>query len=194
MARRQAESGDAAPSWMIFDHRYRHSYPMGPLYPLMPDWLHNGAVRDMVKKAGSIAELAEKIGVDASSLSETVNQFNRHAAEGEDPLFHRGEAAYDKMYGDPRQTPNPCLRPVDQGPFYAIPIYAGDIGTNGGLLTDAKARVIGEDGAPIGGLYAVGNNSASMMGESYPGAGSTLGPAMTFGYIAARDALGVNEG
>lgn len=194
MARRQAESGDAAPSWMIFDYRYRHDYPMGPLYPLIPDWLHKGAVRNMVKKAGSIAELATKIGVDAKSLSETVAQFNKHAAQGEDPLFQRGEAAYDKMYGDPRQTPNPCLRPIDQGPFYAVPIYAGDIGTNGGLLTDEKARVIGADGAAIQGLYAVGNNAASMMGESYPGAGATLGPALTFGYIAARDVLGVNEG
>jgi len=113
--------------------------------------------------------------------------------KGEDPDFQRGEAAYDKMYGDPSVTPNPCLKPLEKGPFYAMPIYPGDIGTNGGLKTDDHARVLGLDGKPIGGLYAVGNNAASAMGESYPGAGVTIGPALTFGYLASRDALGVND-
>ncbi|MDB5421998.1 MAG: 3-oxosteroid 1-dehydrogenase [Brevundimonas sp.] len=186
MARRQAERGDASPSWFVFDHRYRHSYPVGPLYPLKPDWMHNGAIRSILKKGRTIAELAKAMGVDAKALEETVSRFNHNAAQGEDPDFHRGEPAYDKMYGDPRVTPNPCLRPLDQGPFYAMPIYPGDIGTNGGLLTDPNARVLGNDNQPIAGLYAVGNNAASAMGESYPGAGVTLGPALTFGYLAAR--------
>ena len=113
--------------------------------------------------------------------------------KGEDPDFQRGEATYDQMYGDARVTPNPCLSPLDKGPYYAMPIYPGDIGTNGGLKTDAKARVVDGKGKPISGLYAVGNNAASAMGESYPGAGVTIGPALTFGYIAARDAMGVND-
>ncbi|HZV09635.1 MAG TPA: FAD-binding protein, partial [Novosphingobium sp.] len=138
----------------------------------------------------SIGELGARIGVDPVRLAATVARFNRFAANGEDPDFHRGEAAYDRMYGDPRHGPNPCLRPIEQGPFYAMPIYPGDIGTNGGLLTDAEAQVIGADGAPVAGLFAIGNSAASAMGESYPGAGVTIGPAMTFGYIAARRMMG----
>lgn len=193
MAQRQLEHGDASPSWMVFDYRYRHQFPMGPLYPLIPDWAQNGAVKQILKKARTIEELATQMGVDPAALSRTLAEFNQHAAKGEDPVFHRGQAAYDKMYGDPRNTPNPCLRPLTEAPFYAMPIYPGDIGTNGGLVTNAKAQVIDDAGQPIRGLYAVGNNAASSMGESYPGAGVTIGPAMTFGYIAARDMTGGNE-
>lgn len=192
MARRQAECGDADPSWMIFDRTYRHKYPMGPLYPLLPTFLHNRGVRGILKQGGTIEELAGKIGIDPAALSATVARFNTHAAKGEDPEFHRGEAAYDKMYGDPRHGPNSCLRPLDKGPFYAMPIYPGDIGTNGGLLTDVNGQVVDAAGVPVAGLYAVGNNAASAMGESYPGAGVTLGPAMTFGYVAARHMTGAN--
>jgi len=192
MARRQRDHGDASPCWMIFDHKYRHQFPMGPLYPLIPDWMHRGEVQSILKKAKSIEALAGEIGVDPAGLSATVSRFNQFAAKGEDPDYHRGEAAYDKMYGDPRHAPNPCLRPIDQGPFYAMPIYPGDIGTNGGLRTNARAQVVDDAGQPIPGLYAVGNNAASAMGESYPGAGVTIGPAMTFGYIAARDMTGAN--
>ncbi|TCJ37007.1 FAD-dependent oxidoreductase [Parafrankia sp. BMG5.11] len=192
MARRQRDEGDASPSWMVFDHRYRHLYPMGPLLPLVPDWLQSGAVKSILKKGATIEELADDMGVDKAALAGTVARFNEHAARGEDPEYHRGEAAYDKMYGDPRNVPNPCLRPLTEAPFYAMPIYPGDIGTNGGLLTDERARVIGTNGKPIRGLYAAGNNAASSMGESYPGAGVTLGPALTFGYIAARDLTGAN--
>jgi 3-oxosteroid 1-dehydrogenase len=193
MARRQAEHGDAAPSWMIFDYRYRHLFPMGPLLPLVPDWAQAGAVKSVMRKSATIEGLAAEIGVDPATLADTVARFNEGAARGEDPEFHRGEPAYDKMYGDPRNQPNPCLRPLTEAPFYAMPIYPGDIGTNGGLLTDAKARVLGEGGQPIAGLYAIGNTAASAMGESYPGAGVTIGPAMTFGYVAARDLTGAND-
>lgn len=193
MAKRQAEHGDASPSWMVFDGTYRKKFPMGPVYPGWPDWLLSGAVKTILKKGRTIEELAREMGVSPVNLSATVARFNQGAAKGEDPDFHRGEAAYDKMYGDPAQSPNPCLRPLDQGPFYALPIYPGDIGTNGGLLTNAKAQVVGKDGKPIPGLYAVGNNAASAMGESYPGAGVTIGPAMTFGYIAARELTGAND-
>ncbi|GAA0385644.1 3-oxosteroid 1-dehydrogenase [Brevundimonas terrae] len=193
MARRQAQTGDASPTWFVFDHRYRHSYPVGPLYPIQPDWLHGKGVRSILKKGRTVAELAKAMGVDPSALEETIQSFNTHAANGSDPVFHRGEAAYDKMYGDPRVQPNPCLRPLDQGPFYAMPIYPGDIGTNGGLLTNDKAQVLDTQGQPISGLYAIGNNAASAMGESYPGAGVTLGPALTFGYLAARHITGAND-
>ncbi|WP_420383494.1 FAD-binding protein [Novosphingobium sp.] len=192
MARREAEFGDASPCWMVFDHRYRHSFPMGPLLPLVPDWLQAAGVRKTLKKGRTIAELAGVIGVDPAALAATIARFNQGAAVGEDPEFHRGEAAYDRMYGDYRHQPNPCLRPLTEAPFYAMPIYPGDIGTNGGLTTNARAQVINEAGEPIAGLYAVGNNAASSMGESYPGAGVTIGPAMTFGYIAARDMTGAN--
>ena len=192
MARREREHGDASPSWMVFDHKFRHKYPMGPLLPLVPDWLQSRSVRKIMKKGATVEDLARNMGVDADRLSATIARFNSHTEQGEDPDFNRGQATYDKMYGDPANTPNPCLRPLSEGPFYAMPIYPGDIGTNGGLVTDDKARVMGEDDTPIPGLYAVGNNAASSMGESYPGAGVTLGPAMTFGYIAARDLMGSN--
>lgn len=192
MARRQREHGDASPSWFVFDHTYRHNYPVGPVYPLVPDWLQNGMVKTILKKGRTIAELAEAMGVDPARLEATIARYNEHAAKGEDPDFHRGEAAYDKMYGDPRVAPNPCLRPLSKGPFYAMPMYPGDIGTNGGLRTDPRARVLDGKGQPIPGLYAIGNSAASAMGESYPGAGVTIGPALTFGYIAANDLTGSN--
>lgn len=194
MAKRELEHGDASPSYMIFDKKFRHLYSMGALYPLIPDWAHKKAIRDTVNKANTIEDLAKKIGIDPSKLSATVTRFNEHAAKGEDPDFQRGEAAYDKMYGDPRHDgPNPCLRPIEQGPYYAVPIYPGDIGMNGGLLTNEKAQVVDEAGSPIGGLYAVGNNAASSMGESYPGAGVTLMPAMTFEHIAANHTTRPNQ-
>jgi 3-oxosteroid 1-dehydrogenase len=193
MARREKEHGDASPTWFVFDHTYRHLYPAGPVYPLMPDWMHRGEVRAMLKSGRTIEELAGEINVDPARLAATVERFNAYAAKGEDPDFHRGDAAYDKMYGDPRVTPNPCLRPLSKGPFYALPMYPGDIGTNGGLLTNDKAQVIGKGGKPVPGLYAIGNNAASAMGESYPGAGVTIGPAMTFGFVAAKHITGAND-
>lgn len=193
MARRHAEQGDASPSWMIFDYRYRHQFPMGPLMPLIPDWAQNGMVKSIMKKAATIEGLAKEIGADPATLAATVARFNEFAAKGEDPDFHRGEAAYDKMYGDYRHGPNPCLRSLTEAPFYAMPIYPGDIGTNGGLTTNAKAQVTDAKGKVIPGLYAIGNTAASAMGESYPGAGVTIGPALTFGYVAARDLTGAND-
>ena len=143
MARRQAEHGDADPTWFVFDADFRRKYPAGPLLPVIPDWLQEGAVQSIIKKAKSITQLAEQIGVDPEKLEATVSRFNTYAAKGEDPDFNRGEPAYDKMYGDPSVTPNPCLAPIDKGPFYAMPMYPGDIGTNGGLKTNAKAQVVG---------------------------------------------------
>ncbi len=193
MARRHKEHGDGSPSWMIFDHKYRHTFPMGPLYPIVPDWMHKKGIRTILNKANTIEALAEKIGIDPSTLACTLARFNENAEKGMDQDFNRGEAAYDRMYGDPRNQPNTNLRPLSKAPYYAMPIYPGDIGTNGGLLTNEKAQVIKKNGKPIEGLYAIGNNAASSMGESYPGAGVTIGPALTFGYIAARHMSGSND-
>ncbi len=116
---------------------------------------------------------------------------NQFAAAGEDKDFGKGGNSFDRYYGDVNVKPNPCLGPIVKPPFYAMRIDAGDIGTKGGLLTDEFARVLREDGQPLPGLYAIGNTSAAVMGPSYPGAGSTLGPAMTFGYVAAHHLAGV---
>jgi 3-oxosteroid 1-dehydrogenase len=192
VGQQMARAEGANPSWFVFDATYRHNYPVGPLMPIMRDWMQRGAVKQILKRGGTITALAADMGVDPAALTATVARYNAFAARGEDPDFHRGEATYDKMYGDPRVGPNPCLAPIAKAPFYAMPIYPGDIGTNGGLLTNDKAQVIDTAGQAIPGLYAIGNNAASAMGESYPGAGVTIGPALTFGYIAAREMTGMN--
>ncbi|MFM0227808.1 FAD-dependent oxidoreductase [Paraburkholderia dipogonis] len=188
MYRDHAQTGASVPAWMVFDARFRHQYPCGPIMPgaMMPDSRIPAPFRPLLYKAESLDALAAQIGVDAQGLRDTVAKMNRYAASGVDEEFGKGGNAFDIYYGDPNVKPNPCLAPLETGPFYAVRIDAGDIGTKGGLLTDASARVLREDGSPIAGLYAIGNTSASMMGASYPGAGSTLGPAMTFGYIAAN--------
>lgn len=116
----------------------------------------------------------------------TVQQYNSDAEKGDDPEFKKGRSLFDRYYGDSTSKTNPCNAPLEKGPFYAIKMNAGDIGTKGELLTDVNARVFLTQGRSIAGLYATGNNSASPMVQTYPGAGSTLGPAMTFGYLAAN--------
>jgi 3-oxosteroid 1-dehydrogenase len=177
------------PSWLITDQRYRNSYVFAGLPPRRPlprRWYAAGAVY----RAPTIAGLAEQVGVDADALTKTVVRFNEFAGVGRDEDFGRGDSAYDRYYGDPRCRPNPNLAPLAQAPFYAVKIVPGDLGTKGGLCTDERARVLREDGRPIPGLYAAGNTSAAVMGHSYAGAGATIGPAMTFGYIAALDLAG----
>ncbi|HNN86346.1 MAG TPA: FAD-binding protein, partial [Pseudomonadales bacterium] len=139
-------------------------------------------------KGSTLPELARAIGVDSQRLQETVLRFNRFAQTGIDEDFLRGGNASDRYYSDPACTPNPTLGALETAPFYAVSVIAGDIGTKGGLLTDADARVLREDGSVIEGLFACGNCSAAVMGRSYAGAGSTLGPAMVFGFIAAETA------
>jgi 3-oxosteroid 1-dehydrogenase len=173
------------PAWLIFDQRYRDRYVFAgrpPGKPLPRRWYAAGAV----VRADDLTGLAREIRVDAAGLVKTVTRFNEFAAAGRDEEFGRGESAYDRYYGDPRVRPNPNLAPLARPPFYAVKIVPGDLGTKGGLRTDSRARVLRDDGTPIAGLYAAGNASASVMGHSYAGAGATIGPAMTFGYIAAR--------
>lgn len=174
------------PAWLIVDQHYRNRYlfkDVVPTFPLPNDWYSSGAVR----RSATLTSLATAIGVPATTLTETVNRFNKLALSGTDTDFARGDSAYDRYYTDPSVLPNSCLAPLWLPPFYAFKIVPGDLGTKGGMRTDARARVLRVDGSVIPGLYAAGNASAAVMGRSYAGAGSTIGPAMTFGYIAAND-------
>lgn len=176
---------DHIPSWLVFDQRYRNRYTfagLGPRQPFPGRWRKVGAVHT----ANDLDELAGKIGVPAGQLTATVERFNGFARTGTDEDFHRGESAYDHYYGDPR-LPNPGLAALEKPPFHAVRIVPGDLGTKGGLRTDERARVLDEHDRPIPGLHAAGNVTATVMGRSYAGAGATIGPAMTFGYLAAQE-------
>ncbi|MEN5034822.1 FAD-binding protein [Pseudomonas sp. TWI929] len=181
--------GRSVPAWVIFDAHFRFNYAMGPLMPaqVMPDSrLRKEWHETLYWKADTLEALAGKIGIDAQGLASTVGKVNDYAHSGIDQDFGRGGNVFDRYYGDCNIKPNPCLAALRKGPYYAMRLDAGDIGTKGGLLTNAQAQVVREDGSPIAGLYAIGNCSASVMGTSYPGAGGTLGPAMTFAYVAAN--------
>jgi hypothetical protein len=172
------------PVFMVVDHQgWTHNIIAGhlPGLPMSKEWLSSGLVR----RADTIAELAGLIGVPADALTETAERYNQFARNARDDDYHRGESAYDRYYGNP-DYPNPNLGEVKEPPFYALRIVPGDLGTKGGLLTDENARVLREDGSPIPGLYATGNASAAVMGRDYAGPGATIGPAMTFGWVAAH--------
>lgn len=176
-------------SWLICDHRFQRHYGLGfskpaPL-PVGP-YLASG----YLKRGRTIAELAAACGIDPAGLSATVAAYNRDAREGRDPTFARGETPYNRMGGDAAMRPNPSVAPIEQGPFYAVRIVPGSLGTFAGLKTDARARVLDATGSPIPGLFAVGADMASIMGGTYPAGGINLGPAMTFGYLVGRDAAG----
>lgn len=184
------KTGANMPCWLIFDAKFRNKFSAGGLMPSVhtPDWRVPGDWWDhYVFRADTIAALAAKINVPAGPLTETVRRMNDYARTGVDPEFGRGGNVYDQFFGDPGCTPNPNLGPIDKPPFYAVPINNGDLGTKGGLRCDAQARVLDGEGSAIPGLYAAGNCSASPFGDCYPGAGGTIGPAMTFGFVAAND-------
>ena len=178
-----------APAWQIFDARFRRNFMVGPLMTaaMKPDWQIPKKWFDtgFVAKANTIRELASIMGIDPDGLEETVGRMNDFARTGVDKDFHRGESAYDRYYADPAIKPNPCLAPIDEAPFYAMRIEAGDFGTLGGLDTDTKGRVKCEAGGVFEGLFAVGNSSAAILPTS-PGPGATLGPAMTMAYQSAK--------
>ena len=191
MYKDQKKTGDSIPGWMIFDGRYRKNYIAGPVGPgkAMPDkTLPRKLRKQFLVKASTLGELAEKLEMEPATLQTTVERFNGMAKAGKDEDYGRGESASDRYYGDPRVQPNPCMAPLTEAPFYAIPLFPGDLGTKGGLVIDTDARVLDEAGAPIPGLYAAGNSSASIMGRTYPGAGGTIGPALCFGFLAAEAA------
>jgi len=192
--RRHTAEDPQAPSWMIFDARSRRMYFNGPLWPVRyrPDkrlprsYFSSG----FLTRADSIRELARQAGIDADGLAKTVSAMNDYARTGKDLEHGRGDAEYDRYYADPRIKPNPCLAPIVEPPFYAMRIDPGDFGTHGGLVTNTDAQVLRNDGAPIPGLYAIGNCAAAIL-PTYPGPGSTLGPAMTFAWQAAKHFAGV---
>ncbi|MGA7052898.1 MAG: FAD-binding protein [Mycobacterium sp.] len=185
------------PCWLITDHRSFNRYVVGghlpiPKIPFAPvptgrkvpaAWLESG----VVKAAMDWDEMATKIGVPTAHLRGTARRFNELAHRGHDDDFNRGDSVYDNYYGDPT-LPNPNLYPLGNPPYYAFRIVLGDLGTSGGLRTDEYARVLRLDDTVVPGLYAVGNTSAAVMGRSYAGAGATIGPAMTFGFVAANHA------
>lgn len=174
--------------WIVFDQGYRNSYVFAAeLFPRMAipkRWYDAG----IAHRAESIAALAPKMGLDQSALTSTVQRFNENAGAGVDPDYLRGASAYDRYYGDPTVTPNPNLRPLNRGPFYAVKMVLSDLGTCGGLHVDDRARVLREDGGAIDGLYAIGNTAANAFGATYPGAGATIAQGLVYGYIAAEDA------
>ena len=174
--------------WIVFDQKYRNSYVFaGELFPRMPippAWYEAG----IAHRSDDLTELAEQIGVPRSQFTATMTRFNEMSRAGHDADFHRGASAYDRYYGDPTITPNPNLRALDRGPFYAVQMVLSDLGTCGGLRADDRARVLREDGTVIEGLYAIGNTAANAFGTTYPGAGATIAQGLVYGYIAARDA------
>ncbi|MDQ0685554.1 succinate dehydrogenase/fumarate reductase flavoprotein subunit [Streptomyces achromogenes] len=185
----QNPTDPAIPAWLITDQNYRNRYlfkDVAPTFPFPADWYSSGAAH----RAWSLDALAAAIGVPGPALRATVDRFNTLARQGDDTDFGRGDSAYDHYYTDPGVLPNSCLAPLWLPPYHAFRIVPGDLGTKGGLRTDARARVLRPDGSVIPGLYAAGNASAAVMGHSYAGAGSTIGPAMTFGYVAALDLAG----
>ena len=190
-----AEGNPCAPCYMVFDSSFRKNRPCGPLLQssMQPDsavpkewWTPS-----FLSKGETLEELAEVAGIDVNGLLATQAKVNSYAATGKDLDLHRGDSVYDRYYGDPSVTPNPCLAPLQTGPFYCMVLYPGEMGTAGGLVIDTNARVLNKEGKAIPGLYACGNCSTALL-PTYPGPGSTLGPAMTFGYLAAKDITGSN--
>lgn len=189
MVEDQLKTGANTPCWHIFDGTYREKYTAGGIMPkaLMPDWRVPKDWWDhYIFRADTLEELARKIHVPVDALTQTVRNMNEYAKTGVDPEFNRGGDDYDKMFGDPTVAPNPCIGPIGKAPYYAIPINLGDLGTKGGLKCDEFARVLDGADRPIAGLYASGNQTGSPFGNCYPGAGGTIGPAMTFGFVAAN--------
>ncbi|MDH3706066.1 MAG: FAD-binding protein [Acidimicrobiia bacterium] len=178
----------AVPCWLIFDDRYRKRYAHLRSRPgrFPKELLESGRL----KQAWTIGDLAEMCRIDAEGLAATIERFNEHAARGVDPDYGRGESAYNRSLGDPHRGVHPCLGPIDEPPYYAVEVVPGDIGTCGGLLTDEHGAVLGAEGQPIGGLYAAGNITATVMGRHYLGPGASIANTMVFGYLAARHALG----
>jgi 3-oxosteroid 1-dehydrogenase len=190
----QARGEGAVPCYLIFDATFRGKYAVGHIKPGKVE--HDGRIAaanfesGLLTRADSLEDLADKLQIDRTSLLLTIANFNRHARNGEDPEFGRGATQHDRYYADKTVSPNPSLGPLERAPYYALRCDPGDLDTKGGLLCDEYARVLHTNGDVITGLYAAGNASAAAMGNTYPGAGATIGSAMTFAYIAALHALG----
>ncbi|PDT89786.1 3-oxosteroid 1-dehydrogenase [Bradyrhizobium sp. Y36] len=180
-----AKPGEEIAAYLVCDHKTLRKYGLGCVPPF-PMPLGHHLNTGYLMRGDTLEALAAKAGIDAQSFAETVKQFNATAPQGHDAAFGKGSKAYNRYQGDATHGPNPCIAPIENGPFYAIKMVIGDLGTYAGIVTDANARALDAEGRVIPGLYAAGNDMASIMGGNYPGAGITLGPALTFGYIAGR--------
>jgi len=176
---------DAIPAWLVCDREAMWRYGLGAVRPFTRK-LGPYIERGYLKQAASVAALADAIGIDARALEATLSRFNADARAGVDSEFGKGSNAYHKYVGDAANQPNPCLAPIATPPFYAVAVYPGDLGTSAGLITNEHAQVLDAAGRVIDGLYACGNDMSSIMKGAYPGPGITLGPALVFGYLAAR--------
>ncbi|MFJ4345474.1 FAD-dependent oxidoreductase [Pseudomonas sp. NPDC089401] len=182
-------TGEPHEAWLVCDHTAQRRYGIGWAKPFpFPTGFYQR--RGYLFSARTLEQLAQRCGIDPLQLQRTVAGFNQQAAMGQDPLFQRGASAYNRAQGDPLQAPNPSLRPLLKGPFHAVKLLPGSLGTFAGLHTDASARVLDHAGQPIPGLFAVGNDMHSIMGGHYPSGGITLGPGMTFGYLAGKALAG----
>ena len=180
-----ANANSAIPAWLICDRRFLWKYGLGKIKPFTSSVIDD-VKSGYLKRADTVAGLAAQIGVPANGLAATLESFNHHAQRGEDPAFGRGSNIYQRSLGDADQKPNPCVAPIVEPPFYAVAVRPADLGMSAGIVTDSHARVLANDGNPIPGLYACGNDMASIMEGAYPGPGITLGPALTFGWLAGR--------
>jgi len=179
--------GREVASWLVCTHAFQRRYGLGHSRPApLPVAPH--VKRGYLRTGSTVAELARACGIDPAGLERTVTEFNAHARRGEDPAFGRGSTIYNRYQGDARVTPNPCVAPLERGPFYAVKVVPGSFGTFMGLATDGHARVLDARGEPIPGLYAAGTDMASVFGGFYPAGGINLGPAMTFGFVAGEHA------
>jgi len=180
-----AKPGEEIAAYLVCDHPTLRKYGLGCVPPFPMPLGHHLATGYLLR-GDTLEALAAKAGIDATAFTETVKQFNVTAPLGHDAAFGKGSKAYNRYQGDAMHGPNPCIAPIENGPFYAIKMVVGDLGTYAGIVTDENARALDAEGRVIPGLYAAGNDMASIMGGNYPGAGITLGPALTFGYIAGR--------
>lgn len=180
-----AKPGEEIAAYLVCDHQTLRKYGLGCVPPF-PMPLGHHLNTGYLMRGETPEALAVKAGIDAKAFTETVKQFNASAPLGHDAAFGKGSKAYNRYQGDAMHGPNPCIAPIENGPFYAIKMVVGDLGTYAGIVTDENARALDAEGRVIPGLYAAGNDMASIMGGNYPGAGITLGPALTFGYIAGR--------
>jgi succinate dehydrogenase/fumarate reductase flavoprotein subunit len=171
--------------YLVCDRHFLWSYGLGRIRPFTLRLKRYVTSGELIEAPG-IEALADLIGVERSALGTTVDRYNTHAQMGFDPEFGRGTTIYQRHLGDAGHRPNPCVAPIERPPFYAMRIYPADLGTAVGLRTDCHARVLRNNGTVIAGLYACGNDMGSIMNGNYPGPGITLGPALTFGYIAGR--------
>ena len=187
-----ARPGEEIAAFLLCDHRALRKYGLGCVPPFPMPLAHHLRT-GYLKRGATLTELAVQAGIDPKGLEATIAAFNKTAADGQDPAFGKGSRAYNRYQGDALHGPNPCIAPIKDGPFYAIKMVIGDLGTYAGIKTDAHARALDADGQPIAGLYAAGNDMASIMGGNYPGAGITLGPALTFGYIAGKHIAGATS-